>query len=112
MKRISILIIAIGLFSFGCTQSQTPEQQSEDESSNEIKTPEIIRILEEEDIELIFTAHDQTICIKLEDGREFGGKYIYEQAGKYSENQNLFDILNLVVHIEENRNEQWKIACE
>ena len=112
MKRICILVIAIGLFSFGCTKSQTQEQKLEENIIKKIQTPEIIRVLEEENINLIFTSHDQTIYIKLEDGQQFEGKYIHSQAGKYSDNEHLFDILNLVNHIEKIRNEKWKIACE
>ena len=81
-----------------------------------IGTPEIIRILEQEIVETISTKHSQWIHIKLKNGREYKGKYIYDQAGKYSRNDKLWDILNLVMHIRKNRPPEevngWRIGCE
>jgi len=69
----------------------------------EIKTPEIIRILQKESIRMIGTTHSQHIFIHLKDGRKFQGKYVHAEAGKYKEDKNLFDILNLAMHIIKNR---------
>ncbi|HUS47802.1 MAG TPA: pitrilysin family protein [Phycisphaerae bacterium] len=81
-----------------------------------IKTPEIIRILENEQIEFIATAHSQTIHIRLKDGREYEGKYVHAEAGEYSDDRKLFDILNLVTHIKKHRPPEevkgWMILCE
>jgi len=81
-----------------------------------IQTPEIVRILAEERIKFVGTSHAQAIYIQLEDGREFQGKYVHAQADKYAEDEKLFDILNLVMHIKKNRPpeevEGWHIVCE
>lgn len=81
-----------------------------------IKTPAIIRILEKEQIESISTTHAQTIHIRLKDGREYTGKYVHTEAGKYSDDRKLSDILNLVMHIKKNRApedvKEWMIWCE
>ena len=72
--------------------------------------------MEEELVESISTTHGQTIHIQLKNGREYRGKYIYDQAGKYSRNDKLWDILNLVMHIQKNRPPEevngWRIGCE
>ena len=81
-----------------------------------IETPEIVRILEKEQIESIGTSHSQRIYIRLEDGRAYQGTYVHAQAGKYAEEENLFDILNLVIHIKKKRLpeevEGWNLSAE
>ncbi|MFC1859888.1 MliC family protein [Thermodesulfobacteriota bacterium] len=81
-----------------------------------IETPEIVRILEEERIESVATTHSQTIYIRLKDGREYKGTYVHAQAGRYSDDDHLFDILNLVSHIKKKRPPEevggWNIMCE
>jgi hypothetical protein len=78
-----------------------------------IKTAEIIRILEKEQISSIGTSHAQTIYIGLKDGRRYKGKYVPKEAGKYAK---ISDILNLVVHIKKTRPKEetkgWAIMCE
>ena len=69
----------------------------------DVDTPEMIRILEEEHISCISTWHSQAIDIVLADGRAFSGSYKQSEAGKYSEDPRFFDILNLVLHIIENK---------
>lgn len=80
------------------------------------ETAEIIRILEEEQIDAISTTHDQRIDITLKDGRHFHGSYVHAAAGKYADDESLSDILNLVLHIQERRPSEdsrlWKIMAE
>ena len=68
-----------------------------------IDTPQIIRILEKEALKYVSTDHSQRIHITLKDGRQFAGLYEPEKAGKYSETPELSLILNLVMHIIDNR---------
>ena len=83
---------------------------------SEIETKEIVRILEQEDIDSISTSHSQKIYIRLKDGREYEGTYEHSQAGKYSTDEHFFDILNLVMHITKNRPPEevkdWQIIME
>ena len=87
-----------------------------EDTAVEIDTAEIIRILEKEQINSIMTTHSQSIYIILTDGRQYKGTYVYAEAGKYADDPNLFDILNLVMHIQKNRSEEqsknWQIVCE
>lgn len=82
----------------------------------QIQTPEIIRILEEENIASLRTAHSQSISITLRDGRRYMGKYDQSQAGQKYGDDHLWDILNLVSHIRANRRPEevrdWSITCE
>ena len=81
-----------------------------------IETPEIVRILEDEDIAGIATLHCQSIHIELKNGCTYGGTYEQAEAGKYANDPHLRDIYNLVRHIlatrpaEETRG--ISIACE
>ena len=81
-----------------------------------IDTPEIVRILEEEVVDFDSTTHAQRIGIRLKDGREYMGRYVYEEAGEYAKDKQLSDILNLVMYIKENRPAEevdgWRIMCE
>ena len=90
--------------------------ESIDKESSIIETAEIIRILEKEQVKAIKTTHAQTIYIQLTDGREYKGTYVYEESGKYANDPHLYDILNLVLHIQKKRPQQevkdWSIACE
>lgn len=106
MRKCLILFPIVGLLVAGCTLN----------SSDPAETHEIIRILEEEDIDSISTSHSQDIYITFKDGHHFKGTYVYQHAGKYSEDDDLFDILNLVVHIQKQRSTEedlsWTIVCE
>lgn len=106
MHENLFLIPLLGLSTIGFTL----------DSGDPAETREIIRILEEEDIDSISTSHSQEIDIVLKDGRHFHGKYVYQHAGKYAEHDDLFDILNLVLHIQEQRSIEedlsWTIVCE
>lgn len=73
--------------------------ESPDPEVSEIDTPQIVALLKTADIVHISTRHDQTILIRLQDGRFFHGRYQQVDAGKYSEEEHLFDIYNLVIHI-------------
>ncbi len=81
-----------------------------------IKTPEIIEILETGDIQSISTSHAQGIYIILKNGWKYEGTYVHKQAGKYANIENCFDILNLVMHIKEERSKKenisWLVCCE
>jgi len=81
-----------------------------------IQTPEIIRILETENIVYVATSHSQEIHIQLKDGRRFKGTYDQSEAGPYSNHEQLFDIYNLARHIKNNRPEKevkhWSMAIQ
>jgi len=126
------LIATIALLCFhmvGCGNEDAPERTGIAPSADEvtalrirahgatvIETPEIVRILEQEPIAFVFTSHAQWISIELEDGRKYGGKYAHGEAGKYADDPQLSDILNLVMHIRESRPPEevkdWQILCE
>jgi hypothetical protein len=76
-----------------------------------VETPEIVRILETEPVEFIVTTHSQTIFIRLKDGREYRGTYVHAQAGTYSGDAHLYDILNLVLHIKKKRPPEEAKEC-
>ena len=127
MRTHLILLILSCLVGVGCTNGH-PENEAPPAGGTgspgsaapaertEIQTPEIVRILEEESIELTATTHSQYISITLNDGREYSGTYDHKQAGKYAGNEKLFDVLNLVSHIKDGRPpeevEGWAILCE
>mgnify|MGYP001184957013 CR=1 FL=1 len=69
------------------------------DTSVEISTAEIIRLLERESIARIFTTHAQVILIGLSDGQVFFGTYKHAEAGKYASDPELSDVGNLVSHI-------------
>ncbi len=78
-----------------------------------IETPEIIRILEEEKIQIAITTHSNYIAILLEDGKSYGGTYVNSQAGKYADNQELYSACAIVGYIREKRiSEEWELICE
>ncbi|MCP4645339.1 MAG: hypothetical protein GY851_33155 [bacterium] len=100
----------------GASTQSASQMKAGHPGRNTIDTGEIIRILEKEQIRGIGTAHNQSISIELVDGRKFLGTYVPEEAGKYSADKNLSDILNLVMHIKKNRPPEevknWNIWCE
>ena len=95
--------------------TQEPESAAKNEPSV-IETPEIVRVLEKGAVSAVSTTHAQTIWIRLEDGRQYRGKYMHAQAGRYAADEQLFDILNLAVHIKQTRPAEevkgWRIICE
>lgn len=125
MRVFSSIIFPIILLMTGCAffQPETgrnpediPINKGPQKEPVSIDTAEIIRILEEEDIEYISTTHSQAIHIQLKDGQEFEGIYVHSQSGKYANKEDLFDILNLVMHIKDKRPPEevkdWIIKCE
>lgn len=82
----------------------------------EIKTAEIVKLLETADIDMVATSHRQAISIVLKDGTTYTGVYVHKQAGKYAKIKKCFDILNLVKYIQKERNKKekiaWGIMCE
>jgi tetratricopeptide (TPR) repeat protein len=82
----------------------------------DINTREMILLLERAEIAGISTSHSQVISIRLKDGSYFVGKYVQAEAGRYSGDKELFDILNLVVHIKKSRSTEdvkgWMIKME
>jgi hypothetical protein len=70
-----------------------------------IKTPQIVDMLENGDIVYISTSHDGMIDIELKNGKTNRGWYRHSEAGKYSKEQELSDVLNLVNHILKGRPE-------
>lgn len=82
----------------------------------DINTREIILLLGCAKIEVISTSHSQDIYIQLKDGSYFRGKYVHAEADKYSSDKKLFDILNLVTHVQKNIRpkyaKDWKILME
>lgn len=123
---MSVFIIGAGLTAllvmmppaYGCSSRSASLQDSRIQSVqiDNVDTPEIIRILETGNIASVSTSHSQVIHIQLEDGTRFQGYYDHREAGEYSENPDLFDILNLVIHIREQRENSesldWDILCE
>lgn len=114
-KNIVAALLIIAILS-GCPKEKPARNKLVNQEPIVIQTPEIIRILEKESIESISTTHAQNIYIQLIDGRTYKGKYIYTESGKYADDPQLYDILNLVIHIKENRPDKetrdWTIACE
>ncbi len=132
--KSSLLVSILCLVAAGCTTDlpedrtgRTPEEtpvkrniekpgDTVQKGPSVIETPEIVRILEKESVEFVATTHSQTIYIRLKDGREYNGTYVHAQAGKYSHDDHLSDILNLVHHIKRKRAPEevgeWGIACE
>jgi hypothetical protein len=70
-----------------------------------ITTPRIIKLLETANLAHISTRHDQTILIRLHDGTEYRGKYRQPEAGQYADDEHLFDIYNLFMHIRRSRDD-------
>jgi hypothetical protein len=68
----------------GCTATLGTQAgaQAEQDEPTVVKTPEIIRILEEEAVAFIATRHSQTIHIRLEDGSQYRGTYVSAESGK------------------------------
>lgn len=101
---------------WGMTASERFAVNNTSQAITVIETPEIVRILENEDVEYITTNHSQYINISLSDGSQFEGTYLHAEAGEYSKDSNLCDILNLILHIKEARSEaeteEWIILCE
>jgi len=99
----------------GGSERREPERPERQDPSV-IKTSEIVWILETGEIQFIATTHSQSIRIHLRDGTEYRGQYVHAQAGKYSEDEQLADILNLVTHIRRARpaeeTKDWSILCE
>jgi len=97
-------------------QPAQPTNQEKQTEPSVVKTPEIIRLLEEESITFIGTTHSQSIHIQLKDGSRYKGSYLQNEAGKYSTDPHLSDILNLVIHIKKQRPPDdvkgWQILCE
>jgi len=120
MRMLAIMFVLVGLtvVAAGCTTGTVGSgaENAPTEAPSVIKTPEIIRILEEERIESVSTRHSQRISIRLKDGRKFKGLYVHAEAGKYSRDKDLYDILNLAMHIRENRPARevkgWTVICE
>ena len=100
----------------GEVQGLEETKSQESGGKKNVDTEEIIRILEEEQIDFTASTHSQVIYILLKDGREYEGKYVHSEAGVYSKDPDLFDILNLAVHIKEKRPpeevEDWGIITE
>ena len=71
----------------------------------QVKTPGIIKLLETADLAHIETRHDQSILIRLRDGSEYRGQYRQQEAGRYADDEHLFDIYNLVMHITRSRDD-------
>lgn len=69
----------------------------------QIKTDEIVRILEKEAVAETRTTHSQHITIVLKNGDVFEGTYVQAEAGAYAKDPHLFDALNLVLHIRKSR---------
>ena len=122
---MSVFIIGAGVtalmmmpLAYGCSTGSASLHDSRVQAVEVVNadTPEIIRILETENIASVSTAHSQVIHIQLEDGTRFQGYYNHREAGEYSEIPHLFDILNLVIHIREQREKSesldWEIVCE
>ena len=120
MRALLIVVVLLGLSLtlVACATDVAGEGPTDTpaEGTGAVKTPEIVRILEEEHVVFTGTTHSQRIHIRLMDGREFKGVYVRAQAGKYSRADNLGDILNLVMHIKKNRPadevKDWQILCE
>jgi len=115
-----LIIAACLMCSCICGCTATPDTQAgtrvEQNEPSVVKTPEIIRILEEEAVVFVATTHSQTIHIRLKDGSQYQGTYVSAESGKYSKDPNLSDILNLVMHIKKHRApeevKEWQIMCE
>ena len=125
MKTVTLMIVMLWLLSVGCATDssegktgRTPEQDTakpiEWKESIEVETPELIRILEEEDIAETGTSHSGRISIGLKDGRGYYGKYVRAQAGKYAEDERCFDACGLVGRIQKHRapEERWPSVSE
>ncbi|MBT3193772.1 MAG: hypothetical protein HN341_14590 [Verrucomicrobia bacterium] len=99
----SLLSALLLLTCMGCGSRPSSDGLAATPSPNpgpqEMGTPGIVRILEEADIALIWTTHDQRIDITVRDGRVYWGVYRQAEAGKYAKNPHLFDVYNLVEHI-------------
>ncbi len=134
MRVPSVILFLLGVIAAGCATGPSgngarrgPESAPVSRSSDGpgdaeqkgpavIETPEIIRILENDRIRSVSTTHSQAIYIQLQDGRKYRGVYVHAQAGKHSDDDQLYDILNLVLHIKKSRPpgevKDWIIACE
>lgn len=83
------------------------------EPLNSIDTPEIVRMLEEEEsVASVYMFLDQSVRIQLDDGTEYNGTYVHRNAGKYALNPRYTSIYDLVLHIKEKKNAQWKAWAE
>ena len=114
----AMIFSMLGAFSsakFEYVRRQAREGWDDKSKITIIKTPEIIRLLEEESISYVSTAHSQQIQIQLKDGIRYEGQYVQDEAGRYSTQEHFFDVYNLVMYIKRQRPESetkfWLMKC-
>jgi len=116
---LCLLFLGCAIDSSGHKTQRTPKQTTAEPGTEqptptewkdliEVKMPEIIRILEEEDIERTETFHSGWIVIYLRNGSRYRGIYERVQAGKYSE------VRDIMGHIWKQRppEERWDRITE
>jgi hypothetical protein len=77
---------------------------------NNLKTAEIVRLLETADIAGVSTYHNQTVCIELKDGKEYRGIYVQKKAGKYAKIQECRYFMGLAKYIFKERRKTQKLG--
>lgn len=109
MKKIAFVTLLLILAACTDKSSERPGCRA----AELIRTPEIVRILENEDIAYTSTTHSQHISIQLTDGSRYVGRYVPSEAGKYA---SITDILNLTIDIRNKRPpaevKDWKAGGE